>query len=174
MGLYPVLAGQTAAPAQDTPSSTGSVQGGTIRAAGAFGRAAAAARESTTTGSLQALARRIAVQEGVPPNLFQALVEAESSFQPNSVSSAGAMGLSQLMPGTAQSLGVSNPFNPTQNLEGGARYLAEMLAQFHSVPLALAAYNAGPGAVEFYHGVPPYPQTQAYVQKVMALAGMTS
>lgn len=102
--------------------------------------------------------------QGIP--LLRALVAAESGDNPNAQSGVGAIGLGQLMPDTAKALGV-NPNDPQQNLEGAARYLAEQLNRFHSIPLALAAYNAGPGAVEKYHGVPPYPETQAYVQRVL-------
>jgi soluble lytic murein transglycosylase-like protein len=124
------------------------------------------------SGSLTAMAESAAQAAGVPVNLFLALVEAESGFHPDAVSSAGAMGLTQLMPATARALGVTNPFDPAQNLAAGARYLAQLLNQYHSVPLALAAYNAGPGAVNFYGGIPPYPETQAYVSRVMSLAGL--
>lgn len=107
-------------------------------------------------------------QEGVPPALLAAVVDQESGFNPHAVSKAGAKGLTQLMDGTARSLGVKDPFDPWQNLVGGARFLRAMLDRFHgSVPLALAAYNAGPGAVEGYHGVPPYAETQTYVRRVL-------
>lgn len=105
-------------------------------------------------------------EPGVP--LLRALVAAESGDNPFAKSGVGAIGLTQLMPGTAKSLGV-NPNDPNANLEGGAKYLAQMLQRFHSIPLALAAYNAGPGAVEKYHGIPPYPETQAYVRRVLGL-----
>lgn len=107
-------------------------------------------------------------QEGVPPALLAAVVDQESGFNPRAVSKAGAKGLTQLMDGTARSLGVKDPFDPWQNLVGGARFLRAMLDRFHgSVPLALAAYNAGPGAVESYHGIPPYAETQTYVRRVL-------
>lgn len=105
-------------------------------------------------------------EAGVP--LLRALVAAESGDNPLAKSNVGAIGLTQLMPGTAKELGV-NPNDPKANLEGGARYLAQLLQRFHSIPLALAAYNAGPGAVEKYHGIPPYPETQAYVHRVLGL-----
>ncbi|HVL39761.1 MAG TPA: lytic transglycosylase domain-containing protein, partial [Fimbriimonadaceae bacterium] len=100
--------------------------------------------------------------------LLDALVAEESAYDPNARSRAGAMGLSQLMPGTARELGVADPFDPAQNLRGGAKYLAQMLQRFGDLRLALAAYNAGPGAVEKAGlAVPPYRETQEYVERVM-------
>jgi soluble lytic murein transglycosylase-like protein len=111
-----------------------------------------------------------AAEAGVDPALFDALVAAESSYDPNARSRAGALGLSQLMPDTAASLGVQNPFDPAQNLRGGATYLAQMLDRFGGDPqMALAAYNAGPGAVEKHGGVPPYAETRAYIDRVLKL-----
>lgn len=111
-------------------------------------------------------ARQIAIEEGVDPDLFLRLVGAESSFNPDSVSSKGATGLAQLMPGTAAELGV-DPTDPIQNLRGGARYLRQQLDEFGDPVLALAAYNAGPGNVRKYGGVPPFAETQNYVAKIM-------
>lgn len=109
-----------------------------------------------------------AQQAGIDPALFRALVAQESGFNPRAVSSAGAMGLSQLMPKTAASLGVTDPFDVEQNLRGGAQYLAQMLRQFGGdTRLALAAYNAGPGAVRRAGGIPPIAETQNYVKRVM-------
>jgi soluble lytic murein transglycosylase-like protein len=99
--------------------------------------------------------------------LFQAMIKVESGYNPSAVSSAGAKGLAQLMPGTAQYLGVDID-DPLQNLDGGARYLLAQMAEFGSLKLALAAYNAGPEAVREYGGVPPYTETQNHIFRVMA------
>lgn len=112
------------------------------------------------------LARSIAIEEGVDPDLFERLVQQESSFNPDARSPVGAIGLAQLMPGTAGDLGV-DPTDPEQNLRGGARYLRQQLDRFGSTPLALAAYNAGPGRVSEYGGIPPFEETQNYVRRIL-------
>lgn len=109
------------------------------------------------------------LSSGTPPGLVRAVMMAESDGDPSAISLAGAQGLMQLMPGTAQSCGVADPFDPQQNVRCGARYLKVLLDRYHdNVTLAVAAYNAGPGAVDRYHGVPPYPETRAYVARVIA------
>lgn len=108
-------------------------------------------------------ARQAAQRHGIPEDLFLRLVQQESGWNPNARSHKGAMGLAQLMPGTAAKLGV-NATDPVQNLEGGARYLRMMYNQFGNWTLALAAYNAGPGAVQKYGGIPPYRETRNYVR----------
>lgn len=108
-------------------------------------------------------ARQAAQRHGIPEDLFLRLVQQESGWNPNARSHKGAMGLAQLMPGTAAKLGV-NPADPVQNLNGGARYLRMMYNQFGNWTLALAAYNAGPGAVQKYGGIPPYRETRNYVR----------
>ena len=113
---------------------------------------------------IAAFARR----HGVPTPLFAALVWQESAFVATARSRAGATGLTQLMPGTARMLGVRDATDPVQNLDGGARYLAALLRAFRSKSLALAGYNAGPGAVRRYRGIPPYAETQTYVRMVLA------
>ncbi len=116
-------------------------------------------------GEYAAMARAAARKHGIPEDLFLRLVKQESNFNPQAKSHAGAIGLAQLMPATAKSLGV-NPKDPKQNLEGGARYLKMQYKKFKSWRLALAAYNAGPGAVIKYGGVPPYRETKNYVKKI--------
>lgn len=110
-------------------------------------------------------ARVIATRHNVPPDLFLRLIQQESGWNPNAKSVKGALGLAQLMPQTARALGV-NPLIPEQNLDGGARYLRTQYETFGSWRLALAAYNAGPGAVTQYQGVPPYAETQNYVRVI--------
>ncbi|PWJ18054.1 lytic transglycosylase domain-containing protein [Jannaschia seohaensis] len=111
-------------------------------------------------------ARAAARRHGVPEDLFLRLIRQESGWNPNARSHKGALGLAQLMPGTARLLGV-NPRDPRQNLEGGARYLAQQYRKFGSWRLALAAYNAGPGAVERHGGVPPFRETRNYVRVIL-------
>ena len=112
------------------------------------------------------MARAAARRHHVPEDLFLRLVRTESNFRPAAKSTKGAIGLAQLMPHTARVLGV-NPHDPGQNLEGGARYLSQQYRRFGDWRLALAAYNAGPEAVERYRGVPPYAETQHYVKAIL-------
>lgn len=111
-------------------------------------------------------AKEMARKHGVPEDLFLRLVQQESGWNPGAVSPKGATGLAQLMPDTARALGV-DPNDPKQNLDGGARYLRRMYDKFGSWRLALAAYNAGPAAVEQYDGIPPYAETKNYVKAIL-------
>jgi len=117
--------------------------------------------------SFDRLILRSARNHRVEPALVKAVIAAESNFQPRAVSRVGAQGLMQLMPATARMLGVSNPFHPGENVEGGTRYLRDMLDRYGDLKHALAAYNAGPEAVDRYGGIPPYPETLDYVSKVL-------
>ncbi|MAG29356.1 MAG: lytic transglycosylase [Deltaproteobacteria bacterium] len=115
------------------------------------------------------LIRAKASNHDIDPALVKAVVAAESNFDEHAVSRTGAQGLMQLMPRTAEELGVIFPFDPAQNLDGGVRYLRAMLDRFGDTSMALAAYNAGPDAVVRYGGIPPYPETQEYVERVLQL-----
>jgi soluble lytic murein transglycosylase-like protein len=121
------------------------------------------------SGQFSQLIQSKASQYGVDPKLVQAVVQAESAFNPNAVSSAGAEGLMQLMPATASNLGVADPLDPAQNVDGGVRLLRELLDTYNGdLSKTLAAYNAGPAAVNKYGGVPPYQETQTYVKRILS------
>lgn len=119
-------------------------------------------------GEIGTIVAAVAKEYGIDPALVWAIIRQESGGNPNAVSTAGAEGLMQLMPGTAAEMGVTNPFNAQQNIQGGVAYFAYLLKMFNgNIALALAAYNAGPGAVEKYGGIPPYQQTQNYVKDIL-------
>lgn len=161
-------------PSLDAASQPGERFAALVSATGAAAvkRLGPSGRESQNAdpGGIQALIESAARADGVDPVLVRAVAESESGFDPSARSRTGAIGLMQLMPATAQALGVQNPYDPAQNVQGGAHYLHELLDRFAGdIPSAVAAYNAGPAAVERYGGIPPYAETTAYVARVMGL-----
>lgn len=139
--------------------------------AGGVAGASAAGRQVAAATPFADLFNRAAAKHGVEAPLLAAVARQESGFDPRAVSHAGAQGLMQLMPATARGLGVTDSFDPVQAVDGAARLLRDLHDRFGSTPLALAAYNAGPGAVLRYDGIPPYPETQQYVRSVMSMLG---
>lgn len=129
--------------------------------------AAVRAASSASRSAIERYVSTNANEARIDPALIEAIIANESGFDPNATSRAGARGLMQLMPQTAASLGVSDPYDPQQNIRGGVRYLRSLLDRFGNVELAVAAYNAGPEAVERYGGVPPYSETENYVRNVL-------
>src|SRR4051795_2767270 len=170
-GMIAALRGQGATTGGATPPSTSF-------ASALQGASAPVATAATATGAgdgagsqYDSLIEDAAQRNGVDPALLKGLIRQESNFDPGAHSGAGAVGLTQLMPGPAASLGVGDPSDPAQSIEGGAKYLRAQLDRFGGDPAkALAAYNAGPGAVTRYGGVPPYAETQQYVQRVLGYA----
>jgi len=125
---------------------------------------------SVDRATLQEVVYRLSRENGVDPRLVDAVVRVESAYDPKAVSKRGALGLMQLMPDTARRLAVSDPFDPEQNIRGGVREVARLIDRYSgNLPLVLAAYNAGEGAVAKYRGIPPYSETRDYVTRVMTL-----
>ncbi len=124
---------------------------------------------ASAPGDYEPLIQKYAAQHGLAPSLVKAVIQTESGGNPRSVSGAGAMGLMQLMPENVKEAGISNPFDPEQNIAAGTKQLAGLLSQYHGdLDLALAGYNAGPGNVRKYGGVPPFTETQNYIHRVKA------
>jgi len=133
--------------------------------------AAAVSLPGWVPAEYRALVLGAALDNGIAPPLLAALLQAESGYDPRAVSPAGAQGIAQFMPGTARGMGLRDPFDPRQAIPAAARLLAGHIRSFGSPVLALAAYNAGAGAVRRYGGIPPYEETQAYVVRILTLAG---
>jgi len=164
-------AGDFASALQAATSADASAAGAPGTTAYPSSTALAGAGEEGQGGQYEALIQQAAARNGVDPAVLHGLIQQESGFDPSATSSAGACGLTQLMPGTASSLGVSNPLDPAESIEGGARYLGQLTSEFGgNTSDALAAYNAGPGAVQEYGGIPPYSETESYVTKVLGYA----
>jgi soluble lytic murein transglycosylase-like protein len=176
LGELQTMVAQMNAPAAPAPATAPAATAPTSSFAGALAAAQTAPSAAPVSGAAGSSAfdseiNAAAASNGIDPALLKGLVSQESGFNPSARSGAGAVGLTQLMPGTASALGVTNPLDPAQSLQGGAKYLREQLDRFGGdETLALAAYNAGPGAVQKYGGVPPYAETQNYVTSVMSKA----
>jgi soluble lytic murein transglycosylase-like protein len=170
-GYSPTTDFASALQAASTGDASGVLGAGSSGALSSYAAYAPSATGAETGGEYESLIDAAAARNGLDPAVLHGLIEQESGFDPSASSSAGASGLTQLMPGTASSLGVADPLNPVESIEGGARYLGQLMDQFGgNTEDALAAYNAGPGAVEQYGGTPPYAETQSYVSKVLGYA----
>jgi nitroreductase len=149
--------------------------GNALAGAGSLGQEEGLARSSGlpsfVPGAYREPLLRSASRWNVSPGLLAAQLRAESGFNPRAVSPAGALGIAQFMPSTARSYGLRDPFDPVAAIDAQAHLVSDLLREFHSVPLALAAYNAGSGAVGACRCIPPYPETRAYVARILALAG---
>jgi len=125
-------------------------------------------QEALTQEGLNQVVSGAGVRNQIDPDFIRSVIRAESGFHQNAVSRKGALGLMQLMPGTASEMGITNPFDPKSNVEGGTKYLRDLLVKYNfDVNKALAAYNAGPKRVDQYHGIPPYYETQAYISRII-------
>jgi soluble lytic murein transglycosylase-like protein len=162
-----IVGSSTATGSTSSTNSIGALAQWTSALSSTSGSAAAT---NTSAAPYQALFNAAGAKYGIDPQVLSSVARVESGYNPNAVSSAGAVGLMQFMPGTAAGMGI-DPKDPAQAIDGAARYLSTQIKNFGSIPLALAAYNAGPAAVKKYGGIPPYSETQNYVTKVMSTVG---
>ncbi len=168
-GTLPAWGSDAPVRGSDVPRVTSTVRadphsGKLVRVALASG-----ALDVSRSAALSSAVDRIALEESLPPELIHSVIKAESNYNAFAISPKGALGIMQLVPATARRFGVSNAFNAEENIQGGAKYLKYLLDLYHGdYPLALAAYNAGEGAVAKHGGIPPYPETQNYVSKVLS------
>jgi soluble lytic murein transglycosylase-like protein len=163
--------GAVVSTATTTTASAALAQGSSSDFASTLQAATNAVPAGGESSEYEGLIAQAAARNGLDPAVLHGLIQQESGFNPSATSGAGAQGLTQLMPATASSMGVSNPLDPAESIEGGARYLGQLMSQFGgNTADALAAYNAGPGAVQQYGGVPPYAETQSYVSSVLGYA----
>jgi soluble lytic murein transglycosylase-like protein len=168
LAVRPTAAGATA-PVRSTTGPAAKAAGTEAAPAVSPAVSPSASPEKAKGGSaVEALIERASSLFRLPANLVRAVVRVESSGQADSVSTKGAVGLMQVMPSTAKEMGVRDPSDPWENLYAGTKYLSQQIARFGNLSHALAAYNAGPGAVVEHQGVPPYPETRAYVRRVLA------
>ncbi|MGB9678724.1 MAG: lytic transglycosylase domain-containing protein [Thermoanaerobacteraceae bacterium] len=123
--------------------------------------------KKATNSEIQNIINETSAKYGIDSSIIYSVIKAESNFDQFAISKAGAMGLMQLMPETAKQLNITNPFDASQNIDGGVRYLKGLLDTYKSLSLALSAYNAGPSAVNKYNGIPPYEETKNYVSKIL-------
>jgi soluble lytic murein transglycosylase-like protein len=158
----------SASPSAASPSTPAGMTGASPSAVRSPSSGTSSSSPTETHGAFESLIERVGRLFSLPVNLVRAVVQVESGGQHDAVSGKGAVGLMQLMPETAREMGISDPRNPWENLYAGAKYLSRQLERFGSVEKALAAYNAGPSSVEEHGGVPPYPETRRYVQRVLA------
>ena len=166
--LQASLQTSAAAPSSTQPATSGATSFAQVLSAQTAQPASTGADAPAAAAPYAADIQAASQKYGVPAALIEGVIQQESGFNPNAQSGAGAGGLMQLMPSTAAGLGVTNVYDPAQSIDGGTHYLRDQLDRFGGdVRLALAAYNAGPGAVATYGGVPPYPETQSYVSDVL-------